>query len=103
VLRLWLVLILAAPISGCLFCRPEDTAAAVVAADDEQCQSFGAQPWTPAYMRCRAAIFHRRQEVAAALAGVPLDGPPVAPVPYGPQVLMAPIPISPAPPIHATY
>jgi hypothetical protein len=102
VLRLWLVLTLAAPISGCL-CTPEDRAAAVVAADDEQCQSFGAQPWSPAYMRCRAAIFHRRQEVAAALAGVPLDGPPVAPVPYGPQVLMAPIPISPTPPLRSTY
>jgi hypothetical protein len=102
VFRLWLVLTLATPIQGCL-CTPEDRAAAVVAGDDDQCQSYGAQPWSPAYLRCRAVIYHRRQEVAAALVGVPLDGPPVSPAPYGPQVLMAPVPITPGPPIHSTY
>src|SRR5580692_4136177 len=99
-LRLSLALTLATLLSGCM--TSEDRAAAVIAADDDQCRSYGAQPWTPAYVRCRLAISERRQESAAFLAGVTLGQ---APPPDGPLVLMAPpTPIVVGPqPLHARY
>jgi hypothetical protein len=101
-LRLGLALTLATFLSGCM--TSEDRAAAVVAADDDECPSYGAQPWTSAYIRCRMAISERRQETAAALAGVYLGEASATSGPDGPQVLMAPTPIAPRPPaIQSRY
>jgi hypothetical protein len=90
-------------LTGCMpGSSPEDRAVAVVAADDRQCQSYGAQPWTSAYIRCRLAINERRQQSAAVLAGVTLDDAGYA----GdvPRVLMGPQPIAPGPPpIRSRY
>lgn len=80
--RLSLAIGLAALLSGCM--TIEDRAAAVIAADDLECQSYGAQPWTAAYIRCRETIFQERQAIAAHLAGVGLANGPV-PVVEGPE------------------
>ncbi|HLW91860.1 MAG TPA: hypothetical protein VKS78_11235 [Roseiarcus sp.] len=100
--RVSLALLLASLLSGCM--TSEERAAAVVAADDDECQFYGAQPWTPAYTRCRALIFHQRQEVADALVGPDMGPAPVAIAHNGMQVLMAPPPIAPGPTvIHSRY
>jgi hypothetical protein len=103
--RLLLAFGLLTLLTGCMpGSSPEDRAVAVVAADDRQCQSYGAQPWTSAYIRCRLAINERRQQSAAVLAGVTLDDSGYADAPGAPHVLMGPQPIAPAPPsIRSRY
>ena len=85
-LRLPLAVALAAVLSGCM--TAEDHAAAVIAADDAECQSYGGQPWTPAYIRCREAIFQQRQAIAAHLAGVSLAEGPFPIVETAPEPLV---------------
>jgi len=104
-LRLMLAFTLSTLLTGCMpGSSPEDRAVAVVAADDRQCQAFGAQPWTPAYIRCRLAINERRQRSAAVLAGVALDDTGYGVPPDGPHVLMGPQPIAPAhPTVRSKY
>jgi hypothetical protein len=101
--RLGLAFALATLLSGCM--TSEDRAAAVVAADDDECRAYGAQPWTSPYIQCRMAITERRQETAEALTAVNLQvGPPPTAPPDGPQILMAPTPIAPKPPaIQSRY
>ena len=84
--RLWLALTLASLVSGCV--TSEDRAAAVIAADDDACRSYGAQPWTPVYLRCRVAMDRQREAVAATLAGIDIYGPPPPPVGPGPHVVL---------------
>jgi hypothetical protein len=104
-LRLSLALALATLLSGCMMVTTaEDRAAAVIAADDAQCQAYGAQPLTPAYVRCRDAIFNQRQATAARLAGVALADFPAPIGPEDPHVVMAPAYVHPeAPVIQSRY
>ena len=97
--RALLALALPALLSGCM--TAEEHAAAVIAADDEECQSYGGQPWSPAYMRCRALIDRQRQAVADALVAPDLGAAPVA---IGPAGAQAPPPVPAGPTvIHSQY
>jgi hypothetical protein len=88
--RLALALLLTTLLSGCFSSGvPIDP---VDAADDAQCQTWGAQPLTPVYVHCRTVIYERRQMIAASLVGTgimpgpgPYPGPPGPPP--GPMVI----------------
>src|ERR1700742_2002566 len=79
--RLLIAFALPALLTACMpGSSPEDRAVAVTAADDRLCQSYGAQPWTQAYIRCRLAINGERELSGAAVArGVARRGWPRAP------------------------
>jgi hypothetical protein len=86
--RLVSALLLTLPLSGCLSSGvpidPYD------AADDAQCQTWGAQPQTPVYIHCRTVLYERRQTIAASLIGTGImPGPALlgGPPPPGPAVI----------------
>jgi hypothetical protein len=88
--RLVMALLLTPLLSGCLSSGvPIDP---VDAADDAQCQTWGAQPLTPVYIHCRTVLYERRQTVAASLVGTGIMPGPVLfgggpPPPPGPMVI----------------
>ncbi|MGJ4947303.1 hypothetical protein [Bradyrhizobium sp. HKCCYLS20291] len=97
-MRYLLVLVLAGPLLAGCFKSTEEVRAQLAAKDDRDCQSYGAQPGSPAYVQCRAtrAAGHDAANAAetAILANAPPPqnnqtatqaGPALAPLPPPPQ------------------
>jgi hypothetical protein len=75
-MRFFTVAAFAALLSGCAATRAE-----LAAADDEKCQSYGAQPATPAYVQCRTQLDVTRTTARAIIAASPAETGPVLTAP----------------------
>jgi hypothetical protein len=92
-LSVWLLFLLAIGLAGCESAEHRQARlAAIAAADDGKCRSYGGEPGTPAYVQCRAQLDAARTQAqataAAALANAPpaYTPPPVYTPPPMPQI-----------------
>ena len=79
-LRVGAVIALAITMSGCAEYQAE-RAQAMADNDDAQCQSYGAQPGTQAYIQCRMNLDNQRAQMRTAIASQMLSrsAPPPPP------------------------
>jgi hypothetical protein len=80
-----LLIALCGSMTGCM--SAEERAQRISSADDDACQSYGAQPGTTEYFQCRMMKDQQRQATSAALASAilsrPTPQPYVLPMPQG--------------------
>lgn len=81
----WLAVLMTCALASCA--SVEEQRAAQVAADDQQCRSYGAVPGTAAYIQCRTTKDQQRDADRVALRTAIIDAPlPVAPEVRGPSL-----------------
>ncbi len=94
-MRTLAISVLAVALTGCLSFPKPPSAQELAARDDATCQSYGAQPGTDIYIKCRMQIAQERQRQRAAIIGAMMQHPLIQPIP-------APAPITPKPQTNCT-
>lgn len=92
-MRIALILACGLSLSGCAITASQERAQ-IDAAHDARCQSWGADPQSDAYIRCRSQLEHSEDQRRAAIAGAFLA--------TRPQSYMLPTPQAPARPSGPT-
>jgi hypothetical protein len=68
------ILVLALTLAGCV--SAEERAAAISKSDDDQCRSYGAEPGTDRYTKCRMKLNQQRQATNLEVTSAIFSRPP---------------------------